>query len=137
MYNIKLIVTILKKKCTYFPFSVPYVTIFINNFLHFLLNRCDVKLKPVLIVCSVFASLGSGFMHLPEHFLVVVVIFPWLLILSPLKKWWKLIFRDCYQVNLKILLHNLHQMSGIENLLWPLDYTDLNIYSRVCVMKLS
>ena len=74
-----------KKKCTYFPFSVPYVSIFINNFLHLLLNRCDVKLKPVLIDCSVFASLGSGFMHLPEHFLVVVVIFPWLLILSPLK----------------------------------------------------
>ena len=87
MYNIKLIVTVLKKGVPYFPFSVPYVTIFINNFLHLLLNRRDVKLKPVLIDCSVFTSLGSGFMHLPEHFSVVIVIFHQLLILSPLKKW--------------------------------------------------
>ena len=35
MFNIKLIVTVLKKKI---PFSVPYVTIFLNNFLHLLLN---------------------------------------------------------------------------------------------------
>ena len=77
MYNIKLIVTVLKKTVYLLSFSIPYVTIFINNFLHLLLNRCDVKLKPVLIDCSVFASLRSGFMHLPEHFLVVVVIFPW------------------------------------------------------------
>ena len=47
-------------------------------------------------------------MHLSEHFfVVVVVIFPLLLILSPLKKWRKLLFRDCYHVNLKILLHTL------------------------------
>ena len=97
-----------KKNVPYFPFSDPYVTIFINNCLHLLLNRCDVKLKPVLIDCSVFTSLGSFFMHLSEHFfVVVVVIFPWLLTLSPLKKWRKLLFRDCYQVNLKILLHTL------------------------------
>ena len=89
----------------YFPFSDPYVTIFINNFLHLLLNRCDVKLKPVLIDCSVFTSLGSFFFQ--HFFVVVVVIFPWLLILSPLKKWRKLLFRDCYQVKLKILLHTL------------------------------
>ena len=57
------------------------------KFVHLLLNRCDVKLKPVLIDCPVFTSLGSGFMHLPKHFFVVVVIFPWLLILSPLRKW--------------------------------------------------
>ena len=79
-----------KKNVPYFPFSDPYVTIFINNFLHLLLNLCGVKLKPVLIDCSVFTSLGSFFMHLSEHFfvvvVVVVVIFPWLLILSPLKK---------------------------------------------------
>ena len=62
-----------KKSVSYFPFSVPYVTIFINNFLHLLLNRCDVKLPPVLIDCSVFTSLGSFFMHLPEHFFVVVI----------------------------------------------------------------
>ena len=74
-----------KKNVPYFPFSDPYVTIFINDFLHLLLNRCDVKLKPALIDCSVFTSLGSFFMHLSEHFFVVVVIFPWLLILSPLK----------------------------------------------------
>ena len=35
MFNIKLIVTVLKKKI---PFSVSYVTIFLNNFLHLLLN---------------------------------------------------------------------------------------------------
>ena len=60
---------------------------FSDNFLYLLKYRCDVKLKPVLIYCSVFNPLGSGFIHLPEHFLVVVAIFPWLLILSPLKKW--------------------------------------------------
>ena len=32
-----------------------------------------------------FTSLGSGFMYLPEHFLVAVVISLELLILSPLK----------------------------------------------------
>ena len=62
-----------KKSVSYFPFSVPYVTIFINNFLHLLLNRCDVKLQPVLIDCSVFTSLGSFFMHLPEHFFAVFI----------------------------------------------------------------
>ena len=72
-------------KLSYFPFSIPYVKIFFNNFLHLLLNRCDVKLNPVLIYGSVFTSLGSGFMHLPEHFHVVVVIFPWLLTLTPVK----------------------------------------------------
>ena len=76
-----------KKSVSYFPFSVPYVTIFINNFLHLLLNRCDVKLPPVLIDCSVFTSLGSFFMHLSEHFfVVVVVIFPWLLNIKSTKK---------------------------------------------------
>ena len=64
---------------------MPYGKIFVNNFLHLSLNRCDVKLNPVLIDCSVFTSLGSGFMHLPEFFLIVVVIFPWLLTLIPLK----------------------------------------------------
>ena len=73
MYNMKLIVT------------VPYVKIFFNNFLHFS-NSCDVKLKSILIDCSVFVSLGSGFMHLPEYFLVVVIIFTWLMILSLFKK---------------------------------------------------
>ena len=37
------------------------------------------------MIAFFFASLGSGFMHLPKHFLVVVVIFPWLLIFSPLE----------------------------------------------------
>ena len=78
MFNIKL-------KIILFFFSVTYVKIFFNKFLHLLLNRCDVKLNPVLIYGSVFTSLGSGFMHLLEHFLVVVVIFPWLLTLTPLK----------------------------------------------------
>ena len=60
---------------------------FIKKFLHLLLNRCDVKLKPVLIDCSVFTSLGSFFMHLSEHFfVVVVVIFPWLLNIKSTKK---------------------------------------------------
>ena len=36
------------------------------------LLRCDLELKPVFIC---YTSLGSGFMHLPEHFLVVVVLF--------------------------------------------------------------
>ena len=58
-----------KKNVPYFPFSVPYVTIFINNFLHLLLNRCDVKLKPVLIDCSVFTSLGSFFNAFVRTFL--------------------------------------------------------------------
>ena len=84
MFNIKLIVTV-PKKLSYSPFAIPYVTIFYNKFLHLLQNLCDVKLKPVLIDCFFFASLGSGFMHLPKHFLVVVVIFPWLLIFSPLE----------------------------------------------------
>ena len=67
-------------------FSVPYGKIFFNNFLDLLLNRCDVKLNPVLIDCSVFTSLGSGVRHFPKHFLVVVI-FPWLLTLTPVKKW--------------------------------------------------
>ena len=78
------------KKIPYLPFSAPYFRFFIfffDNFLYLLKYHCDVKLKPVLIYCSVFNPLGSGFIHLPEHFLVVVAIFPWLLILSPLKKW--------------------------------------------------
>lgn len=41
------------------------------------------KVKTSFDYCSVFNTLGSGFMHLPEHFLVFAVIFPWLLILSP------------------------------------------------------
>ena len=61
MFNIKL------KIILYF-FSVTYVKIFFNNFLHLLLNRCDVKLNPVLIYGSVFTSL--------QHFFVVVIIFP-------------------------------------------------------------
>ena len=48
------------------------------------LLRCDLKLKPVFIC---YTSLGSGFMHLPEHFLVVVVLFLYLLISSQPKKW--------------------------------------------------
>ena len=74
-----------QRKLSYSPFTVRCVTIFYNKFLHLLLNLCDVKLKPALIDCFIFASLGSGFMHLPERFLVVVVIFPWLLIFSPLE----------------------------------------------------
>ena len=68
-----------------FLFLFLYGKIFFNNFLDLLLNRCDVKLNPVLIDCSVFTSLGSGVMHFPKHFLVVVVIFPWLLTLTPVK----------------------------------------------------
>ena len=83
MFNIRLII---KKKLPCSRFSVPYATIFLNNLLHLLLNRCDLKLKPLLIDWSVFTSLGSGFMHFPEHFLVVVVIFLWLLISSPPKE---------------------------------------------------
>ena len=85
MFNIKLIGTFLRKILPEFPFSVFYVKIFSNIFLHLLLNRLGVKLKPVLIDCSLFTSLGSGFMHLPEHFLVTVVISLKLLILRPLK----------------------------------------------------
>ena len=80
MFNIKL-------KIILFFFSVTYVKIFFNNFLHLLLNRCDVKLNPVLIYGSVFTSLGSGFMHLPEHFLVVVVIFSLVIDINSTKKW--------------------------------------------------
>ena len=47
-----------KKKVSLF---VPYVTVFLNNFLHLLLNRCDVKLKPILIDCSVFYFTGFRF----------------------------------------------------------------------------
>ena len=32
---------------------------------------CDVKLKPILIDWSAFTSLGSGFMHFPDHFLSI------------------------------------------------------------------
>ena len=63
-----------KKK---FPLFVPYVTVFLNNFLHLLLNGCDVKLKQIWLIALCFTSLGSGFMHFPEHFLFVVVIFSW------------------------------------------------------------
>ena len=85
MFNIKLIGTFLRKILPDFPFSVFYVKIFSNIFLHLLLNRLGVKLKPVLIDCSLFTFLGSGFMHLPENFLVTVVISLKLLILRPLK----------------------------------------------------
>ena len=50
---------------------------FLHNFLHLLLNRCDLKLNPVMIYGSVFTSL--------QHFLVVVIIFPWLLTPTPVK----------------------------------------------------
>ena len=84
MFNIKLIVTVPKKTVL----LLLFVTLrsFTISIFHLLLNRYDVKLKPVLTDCFVFASLGSGFMHLPKHFLVVVVICTWLLMLSPLKK---------------------------------------------------
>ena len=76
-FNNKLIVTVLKKK-KFLIFLFMFLTFFFffDNFPYLLQNRCDVKLKPVLIYCSVLNTLGSGFMHLPEHFLVVVVIFP-------------------------------------------------------------
>ena len=45
--KIKLIWLIVKKKLPCSRFSVPYATIFLNNLLHLLLNRCD--LKSVLI----------------------------------------------------------------------------------------
>ena len=68
----------IKLKIILFFFSVTYVKIFFNKFLHLLLNRCDVKLNPVLIYGSVFTSL--------QQFLVVVVfIFPWLLTLTSVK----------------------------------------------------
>ena len=79
--------TVVKKK---FPLFVPYVTVFLNNFLHLLVNRsrCDVKLKPILIDCSVIdcSSLGSGFMHFPEHFLFVVVFFILVIYIKSTKK---------------------------------------------------
>ena len=79
--------------------------------------------------------MGSGFMYLPEHFFVVVVIFPRSLILSPPKKYRKLLFRDCYQANLlEVFYITFYQMSDNENLLWPMNYTVLNICSRVCAM---
>ena len=83
--------------------------------------------------------MGSGFMYLPEHFfVVVVVIFPRSLILSPPKKYRKLLFRDCYQANLlEVFYITFYQMSDNENLLWPMDYTFLNICSCVCVMRAS
>ena len=86
MFNIKLIVTVLKKKI---PFSVPYVTIFLNNFLHLLLN------PPKKIVKATLSRLLSR--------------------------------------ELKSLSQNLSS----QNLLRPMDYTALNIYSRVRVMRLS
>ena len=56
MFNIRLIIkknevnlVNCKKKLPCSRFSVPYATIFLNNLLHLLLNRCDLKLKPVLI----------------------------------------------------------------------------------------
>ena len=82
MHDIKLIVTFWKK-IPYFPFFVPCVTIFFYNFLHLLLIHFDAKLKPVLIDCSVFTSLGSGFMHSPEHFFVAVVV----IFACSLKRW--------------------------------------------------
>ena len=78
-----------KKKFLIFLFlllTLGFLFFFFDNFLYLLKYHCDVKLKPVLIYCSVFNPLGSGFIHLPEHFLVVAI-FPWLLILRPLKKW--------------------------------------------------
>ena len=39
-------------------------------------------------------------------------------------------------INLLEVFHKtFYQMSGNENLLWPMDYTALNIHSRVYVMK--
>ena len=50
---VKIICNLIKKNGQYqincdssekkFPFSVPYVTIFLNNFLHLLLNRCELS----------------------------------------------------------------------------------------------
>ena len=82
MHDIKLIVTFWEKKREKYLF-VPCVTIFFNNFLHLLLIHFDAKLKPVLIDCSVFTSLGSGFMHSPEHFFVAVVV----IFACSLKRW--------------------------------------------------
>ena len=63
MVNIKLVVTVPKKTVL----LLLFVTLqsFTISFFHLLLNSRDVKLKPVLIDCFVFTSLGSGFMHLP------------------------------------------------------------------------
>ena len=82
MHNIKLIVTF-GKKYLIFLFFVSCVTIFFNNFLHLLLIHFDAKLKPVLIDCSVFTSLCSGFMHSPEQFFVAVVV----IFACSLKRW--------------------------------------------------
>ena len=45
MFNIKLIVTVLEK----IPFSVPYVTIFLNNFPYLNLNPPKKKVKAALL----------------------------------------------------------------------------------------
>ena len=105
-----------KKK---FPLFVPYVTVFLNNFLHLLLNRsrCDVKLKPILIDCSVFYFTGFRFHAFSRTFPFCCCFFSWLSILSQLKKMVRV------RVNLRSLSQNLSSDKGTENLLWPMDYT--------------
>ena len=96
VYNLELA----KKYLLYFIFS--------SRFLYLSLNRCDAKLKQfwvidVLLLHWVLVScifLSISFSCCFRYFSLVID-------LSLLKKWWKVLFRDFHQVNLKSLSHNL------------------------------
>ena len=102
------------------PFSVPYVTIFLNNFLHLLLNRCELSWK---------------------HFwLTALFLLHWVLVscISPNISFLLLLFFPGYiKWAWRVFHKTFYQMSIIENPLGPIDYTVLNIYCRVRVMRLS
>ena len=138
MLNIELIkkiklIYLIVKNLPYSGFSVPYVTIFLKNLLYLLLNRCDLKLKPVFI-CFYFT--GFWFHAFARTFPCCCCSFSLVIDIKSTKKMVKAslsrvaIKRICFHIT-------LNQMSVNENLLWPMDYTALNIYSRVCVMKVS
>ena len=125
---VKIICNLIKKNGQYqincdsskkFPFSVPYVTIFLNNFLHLLLNRCEFSWKhfgltALFLLHWVLVSCSS-----PNISFLLLLFFPGYI------KWvWRVFHKTFYQ------------MSIIENPLGPIDYTVLNIYCRFRVMRL-
>ena len=68
------------------PFFLPYVTVFLNNFLHLLLNRCDVKLKPFLIDCSAFYFTRFWFHIFSRTFLFCCCYFSLVIYIKSTKK---------------------------------------------------
>ena len=138
MFNIKLIVTVLKK----FPFSVPYVTVFHNNFLHLLLNRCELSWKHFWLTALFLLHWVLVSCISPNISFLLLLFFPgyiyiYIYILSPLKNSESFTFAISIKWVWRVFHKTFYQRSIIENLLRPIDYTVLNIYCRVRVMRLS